>query len=67
MKADQKNTKTFPLEIDEGLHRSLKIKAIEEGKTLHSLIIDMLATRVAEPGAEYFVKVPKTQTKEGES
>lgn len=46
-------TKTFPLEIEEGLHKRLKVRAIEEDKTLHSLIIDTLLERVQEEGKTY--------------
>ena len=38
--------KTFPLDLEESLHKSLKVKAIEEDKTLHSLIIDTLRSLV---------------------
>ena len=40
--------KTFPLEIDGDLHKALKVRAIEEDKTLHSLIIEALSERVQE-------------------
>ena len=45
-KKEKKSTKTFPLELEESLHKSLKVKAIEEDKTLHSLIIDTLSSRL---------------------
>jgi len=54
--------KTFPLEIEEGLHKSLKIKAIEEGVTLHTLIIDTLSTRVQEESVPYRAKPRKKGT-----
>lgn len=57
-----KPRKTFPLEIEEDLHKSLKIRAIEEGKTLHSLIIDTLSARVQEEPGEYRVKPKKKGT-----
>ena len=39
-------TKTFPIELDEALHKRLKIAAIEEGVTLHDLIVKALEERV---------------------
>jgi predicted HicB family RNase H-like nuclease len=44
----RKSTKTFPLEIEEPLHKRLKMKAIEEDKTLHSFIIDTLSAKMQE-------------------
>ncbi|HRQ90512.1 MAG TPA: toxin-antitoxin system HicB family antitoxin [Bacteroidia bacterium] len=55
-----KKTKTFPLEIEDDLHKRLKVKAIEEDKTLHSLIIDTLSARVQEEPVLY-----KTRTEKG--
>lgn len=52
----KKNTKTFPLEIEDDLHKHLKVRAIEEDKTLHSLIIDTLAARVQEEPSSYGVR-----------
>lgn len=52
----KKNTKTFPLEIEDDLHKQLKVRAIEEDKTLHSLIIDTLAARVQEEPSSYGVR-----------
>ena len=34
--------KTFPIELDEDLHKRLKIDAIEEGLTLHNLVLRTL-------------------------
>lgn len=51
----RKNTKTFPLEIEGDLHKQLKVKAIEEDKTLHSLIIDTLLSKVQEEPSAYRV------------
>ena len=48
-----KPTKTFPLEIAEDLHKRLKIEAIREDKSLHSLIIDTLVERVQEKPGTY--------------
>lgn len=55
-KKSKKNTKTFPLEIEGDLHKQLKVRAIEEDKTLHSLIIDTLSTRVQEEPSSYGVR-----------
>ncbi|MBN8460310.1 MAG: hypothetical protein J0M04_20975 [Verrucomicrobia bacterium] len=55
----KKTTKTFPLDIDENLHKALKISAISEGKTLHSLIIDTLSAKVHEQTGEYKVNTRK--------
>lgn len=48
-------TKTFPLEIQDDLHKALKVRAIEEDKTLHSLIIEALSDRVQEDHTPYQV------------
>ena len=48
-----KPTKTFPLEIAEELHKRLKIEAIKEDKSLHSLIIDTLVDRVRDKPVKY--------------
>ena len=45
--------KTFPLEIEDGLHKALKVKAIEMDKTLHSFIIETLSARVCEESGTY--------------
>ena len=42
----KKSTKIFPLEIEDGLHKKLKVMAINEDKTLHSLIIDTLSAHI---------------------
>jgi predicted HicB family RNase H-like nuclease len=54
-KADRKRCKTFPLEMEDDLHKALKYKAIEADKTLHAFIIDVLATTVQEEPAQYAV------------
>ena len=54
-------TKTFPLEIEGDLHKALKVRAIKEDKTLHSLIIETLSLRVQEESSRYQV----TKTKGG--
>ena len=58
----KKNTKTFPLEIEDDLHKQLKVKAIEEDKTLHSLIIDTLSARVQEEPSVYGVRKTNGET-----
>jgi len=40
--ATSKTKKTFPLEIEENLHKALKHKAIESDMSLHAYIIDAL-------------------------
>jgi predicted HicB family RNase H-like nuclease len=52
-------TKTFPLEIEDDLHKALKVRAIEEDKTLHSLIIETLSSRLQEEPTRYQVTKPK--------
>lgn len=59
----KKSKKTFPLEIEDALHKALKVKAIEEDKTLHSLIIDTLATCVQEGSVTYRIKTQKVGEK----
>jgi predicted HicB family RNase H-like nuclease len=48
-----KSKKTFPLEIEESLHKALKHKAIELDMSLHAYIIDALVSRVNEEAAVY--------------
>ena len=52
-------TKTFPLEIEDDLHKALKVRAIKEDKTLHSLIIETLSSRLQEEPARYQVSTAK--------
>ena len=52
-------TKTFPLEIEDDLHKALKVRAIEEDKTLHSLIIETLSSRLQEEPTRYQVSTAK--------
>ena len=61
-KQNPQRRKTFPLEIEGELHKSLKIKAIQEGVTLHTLIIDTLSTRVQEEPAPYRANPKKKGT-----
>ena len=51
--AKSKSKKTFPLEIEENLHKALKHKAIESDMSLHAYIIDALVSRVKEETAAY--------------
>lgn len=53
--ADRKRCKTFPLEMEEDLHKALKYKAIEADQTLHAFIIETLVAKVQEEPAKYAV------------
>lgn len=53
MTAKAKTKKTFPLEIEESLHKALKHKAIESDKSLHAYIIEALVSRVNEDAGAY--------------
>ena len=55
--------KTFPLEIEDELHKALKVRAIEEDKTLHSLIIETLSDRIQEDPVPYLVNKMKVGKK----
>lgn len=55
----KKTTKTFPLEIEEDLHKALKMKALMEDKSLHSMIIETLTQVVEEDGGTYRVNLNK--------
>jgi len=48
-----KSRKTFPLEIEESLHKALKHKAIESNKSLHAYIIEALVSQVNDESAVY--------------
>lgn len=61
-KTEQKRCKTFPLEMEEYLHKALKYKAIESDQTLHAFIIETLASKVQEEPAKYFVQESQTGT-----
>jgi hypothetical protein len=39
--------KTFPIELDEELHKRAKIAAIQEGTTLHGWIINTLEEKLS--------------------
>jgi hypothetical protein len=49
----KKAKKTFPLEIEDALHKALKHKAIELDISLHAYIIDALVSRVNEESVVY--------------
>ena len=63
--AKSKTKKTFPLEIEESLHKVLKHKAIESDMSLHAYIIDALTSRVNEETAVYNAGA-KTEENRGE-
>lgn len=50
---ETKRKKTFPLEIEDNLHKALKFKAIESDMTLHAYIIETLSARVREDSVAY--------------
>jgi predicted HicB family RNase H-like nuclease len=52
-KSGPKRCKTFPLEMEDELHKALKYKAIEANQTLHAFIIQALAAKVQEDPAKY--------------
>lgn len=53
MTSKTKLKKTFPLEIEDSLHKVLKHKAIESDMSLHAFIIDTLVSRVCEEPTAY--------------
>lgn len=54
-KLEPKRCKTFPLEMEDTLHKALKYKAIESDQTLHAFIIGTLSARVEDDSAQYAV------------
>ena len=60
LKSARKRHKTFPLEMEDSLHKALKYKAIESDQTLHSYIIETLAAKVQEEPAHYIVSNRQT-------
>lgn len=48
--------KTFPIELDEHLHKNLKHQAIERDMSLHDYILDVLGSTVAEEPPAYAAK-----------
>lgn len=57
---ERKRRKTFPLEMEEELHKALKYKAIESDQTLHAYIIETLMARVQEEPAQYVLSGRQT-------
>jgi len=49
MKIDSKAIKTFPLKLENELHKRLKIKATEEDLTLHEYIVAILEKVARKP------------------
>jgi predicted HicB family RNase H-like nuclease len=64
-KAIQKRYKTFPLEIDQDLHKALKYKAIESDQTLHAFILKTLIEKVREEPAQYAVSAHQFNRESG--
>lgn len=62
--AKTKVKKTFPLEIEDTLHKALKHKAIESDMSLHAYIIDTLISRVNEESAGYGAGGASEETRE---
>ena len=62
--AKSKSKKTFPLEIEESLHKALKHKAIEQDMSLHAYIIYTLSMRVQEEPAVYNACAKQEETRE---
>ena len=50
MEADLGMNKTFPVELDEELHKRIKHAAIDEGLTLHDWIVRALEEKIATEG-----------------
>ena len=63
---EAKRKKTFPLEIEEDLHKALKFKAIETDMTLHAYIIEALNARVREDSVAYTGKGNGQAAKRGD-
>lgn len=57
---DRKRRKTFPLEMEDELHKALKYKAIESDQTLHAYIIETLMANVQEKPAKYVLSGRQT-------
>jgi hypothetical protein len=56
--------KIFPIELEEGLHRQLKHAAIDEGISLHALIIRTLEENVNHKGTP---SKKRMRSRDGES
>ena len=50
MEPDLGMNKTFPVELDEELHKRIKHAAIDEGLTLHDWIVRALEEKIATEG-----------------
>ena len=61
--AKSRSKKTFPLEIEESLHKALKHKAIESDMSLHAYIIDALVSRVNEETTVYGADTKADETR----
>lgn len=48
--SESKMTKTFPIELDEDLHKRLKHAAVDEGVTLHDWILRTLTEKIGAQG-----------------
>jgi predicted HicB family RNase H-like nuclease len=64
---ESKRKKTFPLEIEEDLHKALKFKALECDMTLHAYIIETLNSRVHEDSPAYTSKPAVDTSQSGET
>lgn len=64
MNAKAKIKKTFPLEIEDSLHKALKHKAIESDMSLHAYIIDTLISRIKEESIVYNAGGSSEETRE---
>ena len=63
--AKTKNKKTFPLEIEDSLHKALKHKAIELDMSLHAYIIETLVSRVNEETSVYDTSAKTEENRRG--
>ncbi|MCK5133815.1 MAG: hypothetical protein KAR40_16900 [Candidatus Sabulitectum sp.] len=52
-KNQKRLTRTFPIDIDVAMHKTLKMMAIESDMTLHAFIISVLTSVVAEYHPEH--------------
>lgn len=57
-----KRCKTFPLEMEDDLHKALKYKAIEADQTLHAFIIQALTAKIQDEPAKYAVSRSNAKT-----
>lgn len=63
---EAKRKKTFPLEIEDDLHKALKFKAIESDMTLHAYIIEALNARIHEDPVAYTGKGKRQSASAGD-